>query len=265
MRLAVFLPLLALLPLPPAAAGDLGWHVQVSTTSKYAPVEFQAQLMNVTKGKIAFKADGDRPAMDLILEAEGKPPVRKPLPKDVTAYKGPNELEPSQAGWYVTGDLRRAFGRLAPGRYTFRAAIAESVSEPATFEVVDTSVEEARKNWTAPEGIEFRVKDGKGVLVNRRKTPLQLLAYAGQKDAPLNALVTAQQWTGRAWTGFLGGFCGTGLQEVTIQPGEQREIALPPFPDGILRLAVSCYERKGEGQEAIEAVSEPFLVDTFKG
>jgi hypothetical protein len=263
MRLASLLPLLALLPLPPAAAGDLGWHVQVLTTSKYAPVEFQAQLMNVTAKKIAFNAEGDRPAIDLILEHGKAPAPRKPLPKDATVYKGPAELEPSQAAWYVSGDLRCAFGRLAPGSYALRVAIGENVSEPAAFEVVDTSVEEARKNWTAPEGIEFRVKDGKGVLVNRRKTPIALLAYGGQ--APLNALVMAQQWTGRAWTASRGGYCGTGLEEVTIAPGAEREIALPSFPDGILRLSLSCYERKGDRNEAIEAVTEPFLVDTFKG
>ncbi len=258
------LPLLALLPLPlAAAAGDLGWHVQVVTTSKYAPVEFQAQLMNVTKGKIAFTAEGDRPAVELILETEGKPALRKPLPKGAVAYKGPVELEPSQYAWYVGGDLRLAFGRLAPGRYTFRAAMGGIVSDAAAFEVLDTSLEEARKNWSAPEGVEFRVKDGKGFLVNRRKTPILLLAYGA--GTPLEALVTAQQWTGRAWTGSPGGFCGTGLQEVTVDPGGEREISLPPFPDGILRIAVSCYERKGDGTEAIEAVSEPILVDTFKG
>jgi hypothetical protein len=257
------LPLLALLPLPAAAAGDLGWHVQVVTTSKYAPVEFQAQLLNVTKGNIKVKAEGDKPLIDLILEPEGKPPVRKPLPKETSAFKGPPELQPSQALWYVTGDLRLAFGRLAPGRYTLRAAIGDRVSEPAPFEIVDTSAEEAKKNSVAPEGVDLRVKDGKALLVNRRKTPIFLLAYGDRE--PLDALAMAQQWTGRAWTGPQGLFCGTGLSEVKIVPGEEREVTLPPLPDGILRIGVSCYERKGDGTEAIEAVSEPFLVDTFKG
>ncbi len=263
------LPLLALLPLPLAEADDLGWHVQVASCSKYAAVEFQAQLRNVTTAKVEFKAEGDRPTAELILEPEGKPAVRKPLPKDAAAYKGPSELEPGQYGWYVSGDLRRAFGRLAPGRYALRGVFGDLVSEPAAFEVIDTSVEEATKNWVAPEGVEFRVadKDGArvGVLANKRKTPLALLAYRGAAGAPLQALVTAQQWTGRAWTGWVGGFCGTGLEEVTLAPGAEREIALPPFPDGILRLAVSCHERKGEETEPIEASTEPFLVDTFKG
>jgi hypothetical protein len=261
MRLLVLLPLLALLPLPAALAGDLGWHVQVVTTSKYAPVEFVAQLRNVTKGKIAFKAEGERPAIELILQRGKALPVRKPLPEETSVYKGPAELEPSQAGWYASGDLRLAFGRLEPGSYTLCAALEGLVSEAAEFEVIDTSVEEARKHWTAPEGIEFRIKDGKGVLVNLRKTSIRLLAYGDRKDAPLDTLATAQQWTGRAWTRFPGGFCGTGLVEVTIAPGEQREIALPVFPDGILRFAVPC----SSGEEAIEAVSEPFLVDDFKG
>lgn len=257
----VLLPLLALLPLPAAAAGDLGWHVQVASTSKYAPVEFVAQLMNVTKGRVAFKAEGERPAIELILEHAKAKAVRKPLPKEASVYKGPAELGPSQAGWYASGDLRLAFGRLEPGSYTLRVALGGLVSEPAAFEVIDTSVEEARKNWTAPEGIEFLVKDGKGVLVNRRKTEIVLQAYGDRKDAPLDALVTAQQWTGRAWTRFPGGFCGTGLVPLRIAPGEQREIALPVAPDGILRFAVPC----SSGEEPIEAVTEPFLVDTFKG
>jgi hypothetical protein len=139
-------------------------------------------------------------------------------------------------------------------------------SPAAAFEVIDTSLDEARKAWKAPEGIEFRVKaPGVGVLVNRRKTAIGLLAYGDRKDEPLQALVTAQQWTGREWTRFPGGFCGTGLSEITIAAGGEREVALPEPPDGIVRLSVSCFERKGEAAEAIEAVTEPFLVDTFKG
>jgi hypothetical protein len=262
-----FLPLLALLPLPLAAADDLEWHVQASTVSKYAPVEFQAQLRNVSTGKVAFKAEGDRPDLELILEPEGKPALRKPLPKGAVAYKGPEELAAGQYAWYVGGDLRHAFGRLAPGRYSVRVSLGGTTSAPAAFEVVDTSVEEARKAWEAPAGIEFRVKaPGVGVLVNRRKVAIGIWAYGGdRKDRPLDAMVTPQQWTGRAWTRFAGGFCGTGLEEVTIAPGGEREVALPAPPDGILRMSVSCFERKGEKVEAIEAVTEPLLVDEFKG
>jgi hypothetical protein len=254
------LPLLALLPLP--LAPTLTWHVQVASCSKYAPVEFQAQLLNASKEKMEFRAEGDRPQVELILEPEGKPPVRKPLPKEANAYKGPAELEPSQAAWFLRGDLRRAFGRLPPGRYSLRAAHGENVSAPAAFEVLDTSIEEARKNSAGVEGIEFQVAGGVGVLVNRRARPLALLAYG--KKTPLDALVTAQQWTGRAWTRSPGLFCGTGLEEVVVAPGERREIALPPLPDGILRLAVSCVDRSPEGPVSVEALSDPILVDTFK-
>jgi hypothetical protein len=267
MRLLRFLPLLALLPLPLAAAADLEWHVQVVSGSKYAPLEFVAQLRNVGKEKVTFKAEGDRPAVELLLEAAGKEPIRKPLPKEVAVYKGPSVLEMGQYGWYATGDLRRAFGRLAPGRYALRVSLGGVVSAAAEFEVIDTSVEEARKAWTAPEGIEFRVKaPGVGVLTNRRKEPIGVWAYGGdRKDRPLDAMVTAQQWTGRAWQRFGGGFCGTGLEEVTLAPGAEREVSLPAMPDGILRLSVSCFERKGDKVSAIEAVSEPMLVDTFEG
>ncbi|MCK6459238.1 MAG: hypothetical protein L6Q95_05010 [Planctomycetes bacterium] len=261
-----FLPLLALLPLPLAAAADLEWHVQVPPASKYAAVEFVAQLRNASAGKAAFGAEGDRPALELILETGGKPAARRPLPKEAVAYKGPAEVEPGGYAWYVTGDLRRAFGRLAPGRYALRVSLGGVSSDPAAFEVIDTSLEEARKAWKAPEGIEFRVKaPGVGVLLNRRKTAIALWAYGDRKDEPLSALVTAQQWTGREWTRFPGGFCGTGLREIAIAPGGEREVALPELPDGIVRLAVSCFERKGDGAEATEAVTEPFLVDTFKG
>lgn len=253
------LPILALLTLPAAAADDLGWHVQVATCSRFAPVEFVAMLRNVTTGKVAFQADGERPAVELVLEPEGKPAVRKPLPKDVVAWKGAAELEPGQYGWYLSGDLRRAFGRLPPGRYTLRVG----TSLPAAFEVIDTTIEEARKNWSAPEGIELRIEKGVGVLVNRRKTAIALLAYGDR--TPLDGLVTVQQWTGRAWTRTPGGFCGTGLSEVTIPAGARREIALPVLPDGIVRVSLPCFERKGDAAEAIEAVSEPLLVDTFEG
>ncbi|HEX5135367.1 MAG TPA: hypothetical protein VFY93_00210 [Planctomycetota bacterium] len=260
-----YLPLLALLPLPLAAADDLTWHVQVATVSKYAPVEFSAQLRNVSKGSLAFEAEGERPALELILEQEGKPAARKPLPKEAVAYKGPKELPPSEYAWFVSGDLRHAFGRLPPGKYTLRVS-GGGTSEPASFEVLDTSLEEAKKAWKGPEGVEFRVKaPGVGVLVNRRKTPIGLWAYGGdRKDQPLDAMATAQQWTGRAFEAFAGGFCGTGLEEVTVAPGGEREIALPALPDGILRLFVPCFERRGEKAVQIEALTEPFLVDTFK-
>jgi hypothetical protein len=254
------LSLLALLPLLPAEAKDLEWHVQVVTASQYAPIEFVAQLRNPTAEKVAFPAKEERPGIVLTLETEGKPPVRKPLPKELAAYKGTAEVEPGQYAWYVSGDLRRAFGRLPPGRYTLRVGAAA-----AAFEILETSVEEARKNWTAPEGIDLLAKDGKAILVNRRKTPISLYAYGDRADQPLDALTTAQQWTGRAWTRSPGGFCGTGLEEVVIPAGGRREIALLPLPDGILRLSVPCFERKGEEAVAIEALSEPFLVDTFPG
>ena len=259
------LPLLALLSLPAAAADDFRWQVQVSTVSKYAPVEFVAQLRNDTKAKLPFQAAGDRPAAELILEAEGKPAVRKPLPKEAVAYKGPAEVEPSQYAWYVSGDLRHAFGRLGPGRYTLRVAAHGVVTEPAAFEVIDTSVEEARKDAAAIEGIEFRVKGKVGILRNRRKTPFAVLAYGDRKGEPLHAMVVVDQWAGprRGWTGPRGLFCGTGLEEVTIAPGEEREIALPDFPDGILRLSVSCCEGEGDAKKPLDAVTEPFLVDTF--
>jgi len=261
-----YLPLLALLPLPLAAADDLAWDVQVATVSKYAPVEFSAQYRNYSKKNATFEANGERPALELILEPEGKPPVRKPLPKEAMVDKGPKELQPSQYGWYVKGDLRHAFGRLLPGKYTLRVSLGAQVSKPAAFEVIDTSLEEAKKAWKSADGIELRVKaPGVGVIVNRRKTRIRLWAYGGdRKDRPLDALVTVQQWTGHAWQEPAGGFCGTGLGEVTIEPGGEREIALPPLPDGILRVAVACFERKGDKTSTIEVFTEPFLVDTFK-
>lgn len=259
-----FLPLLALLPLPVAAAGDLGWDVQVSATSKFAPVEFRAQLVNVTNANVAFRAEGERPAVELILEADGKAAVRKPLPKQAVVSKGPSRLAPRQFGWYVSGDVRHAFGRLQPGRYTLRATLGGVVSAPTAFEVVDTSLEDAKKAWNAPEGIEFRVKEeGVGILANHRKQPIQLWSYGDLE--PLQALVMVQQWTGRGWTASPGGYCGTGLVEVTIAPGAEKRVALPPIPDGIVRVAVSCSQGNGDKTVPIEAVTEPFLVDTFKG
>lgn len=267
MRSLRFLPLLALLPLPTAAAADLEWHAQVLTASKHAPVQFHAQLRNVSKAAIAFNVEGARPKAELILEPEGKEAVRKPLPKEATAYKGAEQVEPGAFAWYVSGDLRHAFGRLAPGRYALRVSIGQQVSPPAAFEVIDTTVEDARKASKAPEGIEFRVKEPfKGVVVNRRKVPIGIWAYGGdRKDRPLDAMVTAQQWTGREWARAGGGFCGTGLEEVMIAPGAEREVALPAPPDGIQRLSVSCFEREGEKVSAVEALTEPFLVDTFGG
>ena len=127
------LPLLALLSLPVSAADDLGWHVQVVTCSQYAPVEFVAQLRNISRRNVPFKPEGDRPGIELVLEPEGKPAIRKPLPKEATCTKGAEELPPGAFGWYLAGDLRRAFGRLAPGRYNLRVAGCE----PAAFEVIE--------------------------------------------------------------------------------------------------------------------------------
>jgi len=281
MRPALLLLPLALLAAPARAEGPvngLQWDVQMERAfADVGALTVRAFLRNVAPGPLAYEAKGDRPPVELVLTPKGGKPVSKPLPAGFAVDRTRGALPRMQYAWFLTGDLREAFGKLPPGAYTVRLVhsaayktdaagfhAAPVPSEPLAFEIVKTTLEDARKQCPATPGIAFRaVEKGKGrvgLLTNHGEKPLTLWAYAGAPGQPLQALVATEVWNGRAWTGQAGGWCGTGLEEFVIAPGETREIALSPYADGILRFQLSCRD----GKKDLTVCSEPILVDTFK-
>jgi len=284
MRLSALLLPLALLAAParadgPAPVNGLQWDIQLDRTfSDVGALTVRAFLRNVAAGPLRYEAKGDRPPVELVLTPKGGKPVTKALPAGFAVDRSHGALPRIQYAWFLTGDLREAFGKLPPGTYTVRLVHSAAYktdapgfqpapipSEPLAFEVLKTTLDAARKQCPATPGIAFRaVEKGKGrvgLLTNHGEKPLKLWAYGDQGPGrPLQALVTTEVWNGRAWTGQAGGWCGTGLEEFTIAPGETREIALSPFADGILRFQLSCRE----GKKDLTVCSEPILVDTWK-
>jgi len=236
------------------AAPDFGWRLQLPAEhSAFAAIRVQATLLLAGKTPVAA------PKLDIALELEpeGGKAIRKPLPKESMASPGPSPVTEGSYAWYVALDLRRAFGRLEPGKYTFRLIDTHFKCEPVRFEVVATTLDDARKSGGGPGAVRLEVREGKGTLVNGSKAPIRLLAYG--ENTPLSCLTGAEQWTGRKWYGGIGGYCGTGLQEVVIPAGESRAIELPPTDDGIVRYVLDVRT----GEESLRVVSEPVLVDTL--
>ncbi len=237
------------------AAPDFAWQLQLPPEhSVHAAIRVQATLLLSGKTPVAA------PKLDiaLLLQPEGGTPIRKPLPKDSNASVGPSPVPEGSYAWYVSLDLRRAFGRLEPGVYSFRIVDAAFPCEPVKFEVLATTIEDARKNGGGPGEVRLEVRDGKGLLVNGSKGAIRLLAYGDR--TPLSALVGTEQWTGRKWFGGIGGYCGTGLEEIEIAAGERCEVELPPSDDGIVRYVLSVRQ----GEASLQVASAPVLVDTLR-
>ena len=71
-----------------------------------------------------------------------------------------------------------------------------------------------------------------------------------------------QRWNGTKWQAASGGgFCGTGLERFTVQPGESRELQLPafPYPEGIVRFQLDCTDGDGKGARPLVAATDAFL------
>lgn len=240
----------------------LRWSLQMGHEfSDFDSIEVRATLHNVSSKPLAFRSADKRPRITLILGPEGGKAVRKPLPADAPAYRGGSTLQPQAYAWLVITDLREVFGPLPPGRYVFRLELAAEGyrverpgfkpapirSGPVRLEVVATTLEDARKANRKAAGIDFKVQaKGKtrvGVLTNRRTRSLVFWAYKGAPGRPLSALVTLQSWTGRGWTGNAGGFCGTGLEPVTLAPGKSALLELPTHGKGIHRFVFDCAEQ----------------------
>lgn len=251
----------------PKPVNGLVWYVRVpKAIASVGPAEISATLRNAGAKALQFKATGKRPPVTLILMTDDGKPMRRALPAQAQVRAGPSRLVRGQPAWSITVDLRDAYGELAPGWYRLKIVHAakgyttdhkgfrpaEIASRTVRFEVVKTSLEAARKNSPPTPGFRFTVekrKDGKGyvgVLANRTKAAVTVWAYGGVPGRPLNATPLAEYWTGRGWDREGGGFCGTGLERVTIAAGGRREISLPMYRGGIVRFALSVFEGKKE-------------------
>lgn len=256
----------------PAAAQDaiaaqhgvngLRWVLQMGQEfSSLNSIEVRATLHNVSGKPLTFRSADKRPRITWILGPEGGKTVRKPLPAGAPVYRGGSTLQPQSYAWLVITDLREVFGPLSPGRYVVQIELAAEGyrverpgfkalpirSSPVKLEVFATTLEDARKANKKAVGVDLKVqakgKERVGILTNRRARTLVFWAYKGAPGRPLSAMVTLQSWTGRGWSGNAGGFCGTGLEQVTLAPGKSVELELPSHGKGIHRFVFDCAEQ----------------------
>jgi len=258
-----------------------GLSLQIWMEKEFAGIgalPFQVTLYNVSGAPMLYRLDGERPPLEFLLRRHGEKAERRvALPEKIDVIPvAAGRLPANGQAWIVRADLRRVFGPLEPGRYTVRVvhaakgyrtdikgfAPAEVSSTTHAFEIIETSLEEARKNSPGSKDVAMRVVEGKdGARIVRvtslAKTPLNFFAYTVDGREPLSSLVLAQNWTGRSWAGGQGGFCGTGLAPVVLAPGQTRDLQAPQMHEGIVRLMLDFTDAAGK---PLRVQSEPFLL-----
>jgi hypothetical protein len=235
-------------------------------------------LSNVSAEKITISSIV--PKIDFVLTGQNKKPVRREM-KDLRLQSA----TPQKGGsvFRFSTDLRRQFGRLEPGRYTFRLVLPGShyklkgaqdagdiPSADMTFDVVKTTLADAKQAAKATPDVKIEFIAGKGKaptlckVTNTGNRSIVIMAYVGgPKDQPLTCIsFVHEKWTGK---GFLqhsmGGWCGTGLGDIQIKPGESRKLRINSYTEGIGRFKLA-YTANGKNRTAY---SDAFLIDTFNG
>lgn len=207
---------------------------------------------------------------DYGLISPGGPAVRFDL--RLTEYFG--DLEPGEHVLRITLDI---------GAQVQRARDAHVIAErlttalpPLRFEVIDRPVPE-KASARAHEIEIFRESDQdemagriRGVLTNPLDVPLTIHADTGWNpswsptpEAPASMYNAIERWSDTGWLrDERVGYCGTGMGEVSIAPGESLPIALysPRVHDrspGVYRCVVTTSTSDGE---QVEFVTPPIVV-----
>ena len=251
-----------------------GLNLQAWMEAEFASVggaPVRVTLYNVSGDALLYRLDGDRPAIELRLTRKGEPTVRKPLPKDVQVHRpGGDTIPKGGHAWLFMVDLTDVFGALQPGAYALEVvhaskgyrtdakgfAPAEIAAGKVAFEIIETSLDDARQKNPASKDVALRLvklKDGTTVarMTNLGKGPLTFFAYTQEDERePLSSLLVTESWTGRRWTGAVVGFCGTGLVRVTLHPGQTRDLMAPVLPAGIVRLTLEMTDPAGRAERS---------------
>ena len=235
-------------------------------------------LSNVSAGQITILDAANK--VDFVLTAQNQKPVRREMKG--LQLQGANVRKGGYLYRFST-DLRRLFGRLAPGRYTVRLVLPGTAykikgvqsardvpSADVTFDVVKTTLAAARRagQKTSDVKIELIANQGKAPtfckVTNTGNRTIGITAYVfGPKDQPLTCIsFMHEKWTGRKFIQlWSGGWCGTGLGDVRIKPGESRKLEIISLTEGIGRFKLT-YTASGKSRTAY---SDAVLIDTFNG
>ncbi len=264
--------------IPGKAVDGLSWSLGMPRQfTDHDALSVTCTLSNVSGGQLTIPEAANK--VVFILTGQDQEPVRREM-KDLQ-LQGANVRK----GGYLyrfSADLRRLFGRLKPGRYTVRLVLAGSAykikgvqnardvpSADVTFHVVKTTLADARQATKKAGDVRIEVIPNKGKaptlcnVTNTGNRPISISAYVGPKDQPLTCIsFVHEKWTGRGFIQTsMGGWCGTGLGEVQIKPGESRQLAIISHTEGIGRFALS-YSANGKSHTAY---SDAVLIDTFNG
>jgi hypothetical protein len=206
--------------------------------------------------------DPPRGEFRVVFTPEGKPERRVTLSSEVVRDRSDSAgpVEPGAVAVSLSFDLRKAVGKLAAGKYEVAVEREGGPrSEPVCVEVVEATLEEAKQAATRTPGLEFTVKEGVGLLANRRRRAIRFRAYATGEKFPeiLSAPVQWERWHPRlGWIRSSVGYCGTGLREYVLEPGQSCKLELAPADSGIVRFVLLCREE----QDPLAALSTPVLV-----
>jgi hypothetical protein len=273
------------------------WKIEMPTAiTTFDALEVDCGLFNTSDRQLTFETRGTKGRLGhpkLILTARGKKPLSVELKArdGFRVNSGNYRPKPGEVADRFSTDLRRFFGQLPAGEYTFQVVFpkaaylvkdaadfrpADIASAAVPFTVTATTVAAAAKD--IPKGeVQFttdRPAKGKapqhgatGTITNRSKVAVEFHAYVwGHKATqPLCTIMTAERWhpkTGWATVGPLG-WCGTGLGKYKLQPGASVTVTLIGGEgDGLYRYVVR-YGGEGNDTFSRQLFSEPFVVDNL--
>ena len=264
--------------IPGKPVGGLSWYLGMPRQfTDHDALFVTCTLSNVSGGQITIPEAANR--VDFVLTGQDQNPVRREMKG--LQLQGANVRKGGYLYRFST-DLRRLFGRLKPGRYTLRLVLPGSAykikgvqnasdipSADVSFVVIKTTLADARQATKKAGDVKIEVIPNKGKaptlcrVTNTGNRTISVSAYVGPKDQPLTCIsFVHEKWTGRGFIQTsMGGWCGTGLGEVQIKPGESRQLAIISHTEGIGRFKLS-YSANGKSRTAY---SDAVLIDTFNG
>ncbi|MEE8106675.1 MAG: hypothetical protein V3T86_14160 [Planctomycetota bacterium] len=166
--------------------------------------------------------------------------------------------------------MEKMFGRLPAGKYSIYFEVKQIRSKTVEFEVITATLEGAKQKTQTDAKLKLELRTTKqGTRIARLKNTLnhQIIfsAYVngGKQPEPgvvVSGIVNTQRWNPRrGWAQSGGGWCGTGLGQYILKPGETVDISVHPFMTGIIRHHLNASTMADGKRKAIEIFSEPFL------
>jgi hypothetical protein len=179
---------------------------------------------------------------------------------------------PALGSFHLT--MEKMFGKLRPGKYAITFETKQIRSKTVQFEIIPATLEEAMQKAQIEGDLKLELRTTKqGQRVARLKNTLnhQLIfsAYvnAGKQAPPapgtvISGIVGTQVWNPRrGWKQNGGGWCGTGLGQYILKPGQTVDISVHPFTTGIIRHHLHASTMADGKRKAVSIYSDPFLAE----